>query len=111
MGRIFGDDSAISLTPLTLWNNGCVTTDDSDDRHDFSSTDPSSASFDQLAARLAHLEEWGWVSQDPSVDQETIDSLRNRVFPDGEDDTAWNNYHWVRSEYDRVASEHFDLGQ
>jgi len=88
-----------------------VTTDDSDDHRDFSATDPQTASFEQLAVRLAQLEEWGWVSQDPTIDQETIDLLRERIFPGGEDDTAWNSYHWVRSEYDRVASEHFDLGQ
>jgi hypothetical protein len=49
-----------------------VTTDDSDDHRDFSSTDPHTASFEQLAIRLAQLEEWGWVSQDPTIDQETI---------------------------------------
>jgi hypothetical protein len=38
--------------------------------------------------------------------------LRAQVFAaGGTPEDAWNDYHQVRNEYDRRASEQFDLGQ
>jgi hypothetical protein len=88
-----------------------VTVDTTDSSPDFSSQDPSDVSFDQLGARLRELEEWGWVSTEPGVDSEDRQKLFNRVFPAGDTSGPWNDYHWVRSEYDRRAAEEFDLGQ
>jgi hypothetical protein len=83
--------------------------DDTDKPPDFAHT--TEQSFAAFAARLVELEEWGWVSADPSVDDDTRDAVFRRVFPDGQHDTAWNDYHWVRSQHDRLAAEEFDLGQ
>lgn len=88
-----------------------MTVDTTEPFSDFSSQDPSDVSFEQLAARLRDLEEWGWVSSDPTVDSEVRQKLSDRVFPDGDSSSPWNDYHWVRSEYDRRAAEEFDLGQ
>ena len=88
-----------------------MTVDTTDSFPDFSSQDPSDVSFEQLAARLAELEEWGWVSSDPAVEGEERQKLFDRVFPTGDTSDPWNDYHWVRSEYDRRAAEEFDLGQ
>ncbi len=68
-------------------------------------------SFEQLGARLQQLEEWGWVSSDPAIDSEDRQKLFDRFFPHGDNPGPWNDYHWVRSEYDRRAAEEFDLGQ
>ena len=76
-----------------------------------SSQDPGDVSFEPLGARLRQLEEWGWVSSDPTVDSGDRQDLFDRVFPHGDTSGAWNDYHWVRSEYDRRAAEEFDLGQ
>lgn len=83
---------------------------------DDTDTSPDSAhtadrDFAAFAARLQELEEWGWVSEDSVVDEETRGSVFRRVFPDGWQDTSWNDYHWVRSQHDRLAAEEFDLGQ
>ncbi len=88
-----------------------MTVDDTDSFPDFSSHDPSDVSFEHLGARLRELEEWGWVSTDPSVEEEVRQELFQRVFPNGDTAHPWNDYHWVRSEYDRRAAEEFDLGQ
>jgi hypothetical protein len=88
-----------------------VTVDTTDSSPDFSSQDPGDVSFDQLEARLRELEEWGWVSTDPDGAGEEQQELFDRVFPDGNTSGPWNDYHWVRSEYDRRAAEEFDLGQ
>ena len=88
-----------------------MTIDITDSSRDFSSHDPSDVSFDTLGERLRELEEWGWVSSDPSVDVEARQEAFHRVFPTGQTAGPWNDYHWVRSEYDRRAAEEFDLGQ
>jgi hypothetical protein len=88
-----------------------VTVDDTDSSPLFSSPDPSEVGFEQLGARLRELEEWGWVSSDPAVDSEDRMTLFARVFPGDDTSGPWNDYHWVRSEYDRRAAEEFDLGQ
>ena len=88
-----------------------MTVDDTDSFPDSSSHHPSDVSFEQLGARLSELEEWGWVSTDQGVDDEARRTLFDRVFPGGDTSGPWNDYHWVRSEYDRRAAEEFDLGQ
>jgi hypothetical protein len=88
-----------------------VTFDDTDFSSDFSAPLPAEATFEQLRARLAELEEWGWVSGDETVDDATREAIFSRVFPTGDTSGPWNDYHWVRSEYDRRAAEEFDLGQ
>lgn len=70
------------------------------------------ASLDQLATRVFELDSWGLARDNPSVTQSELDALFSRVFPTGQDpDRDWDNYHLVRSEYDRRAAEEFDLGQ
>jgi hypothetical protein len=88
-----------------------VTVDITDSFPDFSSPHLADVSFEQLGARLSELEEWGWVSSDPTTDSALRRELLNRVFPNGDTTGPWNDYHWVRSEYDRRAAEEFDLGQ
>ena len=88
-----------------------MTVDDTDSFPDFSSHDLSDVSFEELGVRLRELEEWGWVSTDPAVEEEARQELFRRVFPHGDSLEPWNDYHWVRSEYDRRAAEEFDLGQ
>jgi hypothetical protein len=61
--------------------------------------------------RLSELEEWGWVSRDPAIKSEARQELFDRIFPAGISASPWDDYHWVRSEYDRRAAEEFDLGQ
>jgi hypothetical protein len=68
-------------------------------------------SFPALAQRLSELEEWGWVSEDSGVDDATKEEIFSRIFPSGDTTGGWNDYHLVRSEYDRRAAEEFDLGQ
>jgi hypothetical protein len=88
-----------------------VTVDNTDSSPHFPSPDPADASFEQVASRLRELEEWGWVASDPCVDSDNRKELFDRVFPGGDTTGPWNDYHWVRSEYDRRAAEEFDLGQ
>jgi hypothetical protein len=66
-------------------------------------------SLDELRERLDLLDAWA-LAQELGV--EGVDELRAQVFVHGGSDTdAWNDYHQVRNEYDRRASEEFDLGQ
>lgn len=67
------------------------------------------ASLDELSRRVAELEEWARLVED---DPEAAATRGHRFFPDGAPaDTDWDDYHRVRSEYDRRAAEEFDLGQ
>lgn len=86
-------------------------TDDTEPRLDYFSATAGELTFDQLASRLAELEEWGWVGSDPEADPHTRQEVFDRVFPHGQSDIPWNDYHWVRSMHDSLAAEHFDLGQ
>ena len=64
----------------------------------------------QLRERLLHLEEWGRALD--SGDEELVENLRAEVFGmGGTEEDDWNDYHRVRNEFDRRASEEFDLGQ
>jgi len=66
--------------------------------------------LDQLRERLVHLEEWGRALE--SGDEELVENLRAEVFAlGGTEEDDWNDYHRVRNEFDRRASEEFDLGQ
>lgn len=66
-------------------------------------------SLDQLRERLNVLDAWA-LAQELGV--EGVDELRAQVFAaGGTSEDAWNDYHQVRNEYDRRASEQFDLGQ
>jgi hypothetical protein len=66
--------------------------------------------LDQLRERLVHLDEWGRVLE--SGDEELVENLRAEVFAlGGTEEDDWNDYHRVRNEFDRRASEEFDLGQ
>lgn len=66
-------------------------------------------SLDELRERLDLLDAWA-LAQELGV--EGVDELRTQVFVHGGSETdAWNDYHQVRNEYDRRASEQFDLGQ
>jgi hypothetical protein len=67
------------------------------------------ASLDDLARRLAGLEEWARLVDD---DPDSANTLGHRFFQEGSPaDIDWDDYHRVRSEYDRRAAEEFDLGQ
>lgn len=67
------------------------------------------ASLDELSRRVAELEEWARVTED---DPEAAAALGHRFFSDGAPaEIDWDDYHRVRSEYDRRAAEEFDLGQ
>ena len=67
------------------------------------------ADLAELEQRLAQLDEWTRALEQGS---DNLDELRQAVFPDGDSpDDDWNDYHRVRSEYDRRAAEEFDLGQ
>jgi hypothetical protein len=88
-----------------------VTLDDSDPTPDFSSQLPGEASFADLSKRLAELEERSWVESDDTIDDHTRRTIFERIFPHGHTEGAWADYHWVRSEHDRLAGEEFDLGQ
>ena len=66
--------------------------------------------LDQLRERVVQLEEWGRVLE--SGDEELVENLRAEVFAlGGTPEDGWNDYHHVRNECDRRASEEFDLGQ
>jgi hypothetical protein len=66
--------------------------------------------LDQLRARLVQLEEWGRALE--SGDENDVETLRHKIFElGGDEDDDWNDYHRVRNEFDRRASEEFDLGQ
>ena len=66
------------------------------------------ADLEQLRQRMEQLDEFARAEYDGQPDVETI---RAEVFPDGEGSSEWDDYHRVRSEYDRRAAEEFDLGQ
>lgn len=67
------------------------------------------ASLDDLSRRVTELEEWARLVED---DPEAASSRGYRFFHDGVPaDIDWDDYHRVRSEYDRRAAEEFDLGQ
>jgi hypothetical protein len=66
--------------------------------------------LDQLRARLVQLEEWGRALE--SGDENYVETLRHEVFElGGDEEDEWTDYHRVRNEFDRRASEEFDLGQ
>lgn len=67
------------------------------------------ASLEDLSRRVAELEEWArLVEEDP----DTAATVGDRFFSGGSPaDIDWDDYHRVRSEYDRRAAEEFDLGQ
>lgn len=68
-----------------------------------------SAGLAELEARMIELDEWSRAVEEGESD---LKDLRLKVFPDGDDPLDdWNDYHRVRSEYDRRAAEEFDLGQ
>jgi hypothetical protein len=68
-----------------------------------------SAGLAELDARMSELDEWSRAVEEGDSD---LEDLRRKVFPDGDDPLDdWNDYHRVRSEYDRRAAEEFDLGQ
>ncbi len=72
----------------------------------------ASASVDQLAGRVAELDSWALANDNPDVTDEERDGIFSAVFPTGFDpERDWDDYHLVRSEYDRRAAEEFDLGQ
>jgi hypothetical protein len=67
------------------------------------------ATLEQLRERVAQLEEWARATEEQRGD---LHELGAALFAHGvpsEDD--WDDYHRVRSEYDRRAAEEFDLGQ
>jgi len=67
------------------------------------------ASLDDLARRVAELEEWARLVDD---NPDSAATLGHRFFQEGAPaDIDWDEYHRVRSEYDRRAAEEFDLGQ
>lgn len=67
------------------------------------------ATLEQLHERVSQLEEWARATEEQRGD---LHELGAELFSHGvpsEDD--WDDYHRVRSEYDRRAAEEFDLGQ
>lgn len=66
------------------------------------------ADIEQLRQRMEQLDEFARAEYDGHPD---VEQLRAEVFPDGEGPSEWDDYHRVRSEYDRRAAEEFDLGQ
>jgi hypothetical protein len=67
------------------------------------------ASLDQLRHRVEQLDEYARAVE---MGLDTLDALREEVFPEGIDpDRDWDDYHVVRNECDRRAAEEFDLGQ
>ena len=65
--------------------------------------------LDDLSRRVAELEEWARLVED---DPEAAATEGHRFFSEGVPaDIDWDDYHRVRSEYDRRAAEEFDLGQ
>lgn len=84
----------------------------SDNDGDVAAPSLTDASLDQLANRVSELDSWDLARDNPGVTQSELDTLFARVFPCGHDpERDWDNYHLVRSEYDRRAVEEFDLGQ
>ncbi len=67
------------------------------------------ASLDDLSKRVAELEEWARLVEGAP---EAAATEGHRFFREGfPADIDWDDYHLVRSEYDRRAAEEFDLGQ
>lgn len=66
------------------------------------------ADLDELRRRMEQLDEFERARHEGGAD---LEALKAQVFPDGEGASDWDDYHRVRSEYDRRAAEEFDLGQ
>ena len=67
------------------------------------------ASLGELEERLNQLDEWARALD---AGHDDLEGLRRDTFGNHDDpDDDWNDYHRVRSEYDRRAAEEFDLGQ
>jgi len=66
------------------------------------------ADLEQLRERMEQLDAFARASYDDDPRQE---QMRAEVFPHGEGASEWDDYHRVRSEYDRRAAEEYDLGQ
>jgi len=65
--------------------------------------------LEKLHARLEELDRF---AQAVEFDDPNLIEIRKEVFTlGGDEEEDWNNYHRVRSEYDRRAAEEFDLGQ
>jgi alkanesulfonate monooxygenase SsuD/methylene tetrahydromethanopterin reductase-like flavin-dependent oxidoreductase (luciferase family) len=65
--------------------------------------------LEQLRFRLSELDSYEQAVERSDPD---IDFIYASVFSrGGTDEDDWNNYHRVRSEYDRRAAEEFGLGQ
>lgn len=66
------------------------------------------ADLDQLRARMEQLDALARAVDEGDPE---LDRLAEEAFPGGRGDSDWDDYHRVRSEYDRRAAEEFDLGQ
>lgn len=65
--------------------------------------------LEQLRRRYEELDS---LAQARELNHPDLDVMAASVFIlGGTEEDAWNNYHLVRNEYDRRASEEFDLGQ
>lgn len=69
-------------------------------------------SLEDLEKRVDQLDEWARAQDDPALSPEEKQRLFSVVFPGGSvPEDPWDDYHRVRSEYDRLAAEEHDLGQ
>ena len=66
------------------------------------------ADLDQLRARMEQLDALARAEDEGAPE---LSRLTAEAFPQGRSDSDWDDYHRVRSEYDRRAAEEFDLGQ
>jgi len=66
------------------------------------------ADLEQLRERMEQLDAFARASYE---DDPQLEQMRAEVFPHGEGASEWDDYHRVRSEYDRRAAEEYDLGQ
>lgn len=68
-----------------------------------------SASLEQLELRMRELDEWAQAQHD---NDPNLSQMERRIFGGQLDlDDEWNDYHRVRSAYDLLAAQEFDLGQ